>query len=367
MPTSSAYIHIPFCKQICSYCDFCKVYYNEELVFKYLDSLEQEINDNYQGEILKTLYIGGGTPSSLSYLELERLFRILDILKKDEDIEFTIECNFDSITKEKLDLFKKKGVNRLSFGVETTDLKCLKRLNRILDVNYVKEIISYAKKIGLTNINVDLIYALPFSNMEIVKKDLDFILGLDIKHISTYSLIIEQNTKFYIDKVKNIDEELDLEMYNYIRKRLKDNEYIHYEISNFAKEGYQSQHNLVYWHNEYYYGFGVGASSYLKKRRMTNTRSITKYIKKDYNPTIEELTRSDIIAYEMILALRLKRGISITSFKKKYGVYPSELFKYDDLIANKILVMDDDRLYVNEESWYVINNILERFIEVKDE
>lgn len=367
MQTSSAYIHIPFCRQICSYCDFCKVYYNKELVLKYLDSLEQEINNNYQGDTLKTIYIGGGTPSSLSYLELEKLFKILDILKKDGDIEFTIECNFDSITKEKLDLFKKNGVNRLSFGIETIDSKCLKELNRILDINYVKEIISYAKKIGLTNINVDLIYALPFSNMEILKRDLDFILDLDVKHISTYSLIIEQNTKLYIDKVKNIDEELDLEMYNYIRERLKDNGYIHYEISNFAKEGYQSLHNLVYWHNECYYGFGVGASSYLKGMRITNTRSITKYIKKDYNPVIEELSKSDIIVYEMILALRLREGISITDFKNKFGVYPNDLFKYDDLITNKIIVMDGDRLYINEDNWYVINRILERFIEVKDE
>ena len=160
---SSVYIHIPFCKKICSYCDFCKVFYNKKVVNKYLESLENEINTKYKGETINTLYIGGGTPSSLSIKELKELFRIIKIFKLDNTYEFTIECNFDSITKEKLDLFKENGVNRISFGLETINKDVLKILNRDLDLDYVKEIIDYSNEIGLTNINLDLMYGFSFS------------------------------------------------------------------------------------------------------------------------------------------------------------------------------------------------------------
>ena len=203
---SSVYIHIPFCKKICSYCDFCKVFYNKKMVKEYLESLENEITTKYKGETINTIYIGGGTPSSLSIKELKELFRIIKVFKLDKTYEFTIECNFDSITKEKLDLFKENGINRISFGLETINKDVLKKLNRDLDIDYVREIIDYSNDIGLNNINLDLMYGFSFSSFDNLKKDIEFILSLDIKHISTYSLIIEKNTLLDIKKYKNIDE-----------------------------------------------------------------------------------------------------------------------------------------------------------------
>ena len=314
------YIHIPFCKKICSYCDFCKVYYNEELVDRYLNSLKEEINSIYNGEYQETIYIGGGTPSSLNIKEINELFDIIDKFNKDENTEITFECNFDSITKSKLDLLKQRGVNRISFGLETTNQEICKKINRTLDLNSVKKIIDYSKEIGLNNINIDLMYGFENTKLEDLKQDLDFLIDLDVPHISTYSLEIHENTSFYITNEKRIDEDLDREMYVYIHNYLEKNSYLHYEISNFSKKDYESKHNNCYWKNEHYYGFGVGASSYIKSKRITNSKSITSYLNNDIKKEIEKLTKKDEMVYELILSLRLKEGIDIDDFYKKYNV-----------------------------------------------
>ena len=263
----SCYIHIPFCSKICSYCDFCKVFYNEELVDKYLEELEIEINDSYQGEVLDTIYIGGGTPSSLNINQLNKLFGIISKLNKSKDIEFTIECNFD-IDYEKIDLFKKFGINRISFGLESINKKVLKVLDREINKNRVIDIINYCHKVGINNINVDLIYAVKGQSINDLLEDINFIKSLDITHISTYSLILEEHTKLYIDGYKYIDDELDRDMYDLICRELKD--FDHYEISNFSKnESYRSKHNMTYWKNLEYYGFGLGSSGYEGNIRYT--------------------------------------------------------------------------------------------------
>ena len=358
----SCYIHIPFCNKICSYCDFCKLYYNKKLVNKYLSSLEKEIKEIYKDEVLETIYIGGGTPSSLSLDELERLFKILSILNKDKNIEYTIENNFDSITKEKLQLYKKYGINRLSFGIETTNNDYLKLLNRSLSKEKVKEIINYSKEIGINNINVDLIYALPNESIIDLEKDIDFILSLNIPHISTYSLIIEDNTILKINNYKNISEDLDSEMYNYICKRLKDNNYIHYEISNFSKEGYYSKHNLCYWNNKEYYGFGLGSSSYINNKRITNTRSITNFLKGKYIKEEEIIDTDSNIEYEVILNLRKKEGIDLISFKDKYKKDLLSIYNYKELVNNKFLIHENNHLYIPEDKWYISNEIIARLL-----
>ena len=358
----SCYIHIPFCNKICSYCDFCKLYYNKELVNKYLSSLEKEIKEIYKEEVLETIYIGGGTPSSLSIDELEKLFKILSILNKDKNIEYTIENNFDSITKEKLQLYKKYGINRLSFGIETTNKDYLNLLNRSLSKDKVKEIINYSKEIGINNINVDLIYALPNESIIDLEKDIDFILSLNIPHISTYSLIIEDNTILKINNYKNISEDLDSEMYNYICKRLKDNNYIHYEISNFSKEGYYSKHNLCYWNNKEYYGFGLGSSSYINNKRITNTRSITNYLKGKYIKEEEIIDTDSNIEYEVILNLRKKEGIDLISFKDKYKKDLLSIYNYEELVNNNFLILKNNHLYIPEDKWYISNEIIVRLL-----
>lgn len=361
------YIHIPFCKKICSYCDFCKVYYNEELVDRYLNSLKEEINSIYNGEYQETIYIGGGTPSSLNIKEINKLFDIIDKFYKDENTEITFECNFDSITKPKLDLLKQRGVNRISFGLETTNQEICKKINRTLDLNSVKKIIDYSKEIGLNNINIDLMYGFDNTNLENLKQDLDFLLGLDVVHISTYSLEIHENTSFYIKNEKRIDEELDREMYDYIHNYLEKNGYSHYEISNFSKKGHESKHNNCYWENEHYYGFGVGASSYIKNKRITNSKSITSYLNNDIKKEIEELTKKDEMVYELILGLRLKEGIDIDDFYKRYNVSIYDVFDTEKLINKKLITIENNRIKIPFNNWYTINSILVEFLEVNYE
>lgn len=359
----SVYIHIPFCQNICSYCDFCKIFYNEKMVDEYLEALKLEIETNYKGEVVKTIYIGGGTPSVLNINQLTKLLEITKIFKMATDFEFTIEGNFESTDFSKLDLYKKYGVNRLSFGIETTNESLLKLLKRTLDKSHVVEIINYAKKLGLYNINVDLIYALPGEDILDLKNDLEFIYSLGIKHISTYSLIIENNTILGIKGFKSIDEDLDSEMYNFIRKYLKDRGFEHYEISNFCLKGYESKHNLVYWNNFEYYGFGAGASSYIGNKRINNTRSVTKYCTELFARDYEELDFHDKMEYEIILNLRTSKGILKDKFKKLYGKDVDEYYNYDKLVKDGFLFENNERIYINEDYWYISNRIIIEFLE----
>ena len=357
---NNCYIHIPFCKNICSYCDFCKLFYNEKLVDQYLEQLEKEISNIYRKEELKTIYIGGGTPSCLNMKQLNKLFSITKKLRVSKDVEFSIECNFDSINKEKLLLFKENGVNRLSFGLESTIDKNLKLLNREENCSRVQEIIFYCRELGFKNINIDLMYAIPDETTKDLERDLNFILSLNVEHISTYSLIIEEHTKLYINQIKTIKEELDYEMYKIICNKLKN--YHHYEISNFSKYGYESRHNMCYWKNKNYYGFGLGASSYIGNKRINNTRSITKYLQNKTILDMEILNKSDIMSYEIILGLRMLNGVNKESFYKKYNKDIYEVFDIKGLISKDLLIDDGINIYIPLDKMYISNEILVNFI-----
>ena len=359
----NCYIHIPFCSNICSYCDFCKLYYNGDLVDKYLDELEKEINSIYQGEVLDTIYIGGGTPSSLTTKQLERLFEILNIFNKSKDIEFTIESNFENITKDKLAIYKENRINRLSFGLESINEDNLVFLNRKITKESINKTINTCRDLGFNNINIDLIYALPVEDINILKKDLEYIYSLDIEHISTYSLIIEDHTILKINNTKNISEDLDYEMYKYICKEMKEHNYRHYEISNFSKEGYYSKHNLCYWNNDYYYGFGLGASSYLNNKRITNTRSINKYLDSNYILEVNELTKDDLIEYEIMLNLRKAEGISLEEFKNKYNCNLKDIVNINSLIKEGYLKENNNHIMIPEDKWYLSNRIILKILE----
>ena len=355
----SCYIHIPFCEKICSYCDFCKMFYNENIVDNYLEQLEKEIRTLYKGEELRTIYIGGGTPSCLSVKQLEKLFEIINLFKKNNNVEFTIECNFSNTTIEKLELFKKYGINRISFGLETTNSKQLKFLEREENSEKTKKIISLCKKLGFDNVNVDLMYALPGETIDDLKCDLDFIKSLDIEHVSCYSLIVEDHTKLGIKNTENIDGDLDYQMYLEICKFMSDNGFNHYEISNYSKKGYESKHNLVYWNNDKYYGFGLGASGYIDNRRTTNTRSISNYLKGKYLLEEEILEKDDLIYYEIILNLRKSSGIDL---EKLYSLYNVKL-DYTELVNLGLLKLDENKLYIPEDKWYISNEIIIRLLE----
>ena len=205
------YIHIPFCTKICTYCDFCKVLYNTKYVDKYLDKLAQEIKNRYKGEKVKTIYIGGGTPSSLNPLELDKLLSIISIFNLEDDYEYTIECNIESIDIDKINLFKSYGINRISFGVESFNKEIQKILGRCHDEDMIFDNIYLTKKY-FYNINIDLIYGVN-DNIDIVKEDINKFLELDIPHISCYSLILEEHTKLFIQKHDYIATDIDREMY----------------------------------------------------------------------------------------------------------------------------------------------------------
>ena len=360
----SAYIHIPFCNSICSYCDFCKIYYNGDIVSRYLKTLEKEIKSYYKNEKLNTIYIGGGTPSSLNINELKELFKIIDILKKENNCEITFECNIDSIDLEKLKFLYEKGVNRLSIGIESFNKDIIKYLNRKHTKEEAINKVNLAKKVGFNNINIDLMYAISIENMDILKEDLKTIISMDVEHISTYSLIIEPHTILYNNKADYIDQDIDFEMYKLICKELKENNYIHYEISNFAKKGYESRHNLVYWNNMNYYGFGVGASGYINNIRYDNTKSISKYIDGNYVLKKDILNFNTIIENEFILGLRKIKGIRLSEFKEKYGFDVTDIPIVLKLIDEKKLNIKNDYLYIYNNYIYQENDILVEFLDI---
>lgn len=354
----AAYIHIPFCKQICSYCDFCKVFYQKELVSRYLDALEKEIQVYYQGERLTTLYIGGGTPSALSLSELEKLLTILQKLKKDSNIEYTIECNIQDITLEKALLFQKYGINRISIGIQTLQEKYLQILNRKHTYQEVQEKIDLLKKQGFHNINIDFMYAFPNETVEEVKKDIESFLTLGATHISTYALMIEPHTQLYLQKVENPPEEIEAHMYQIICETLAQNGYDHYEISNFSKPGYASKHNTVYWNQDFYYGFGVGASGYQNNMRYENTKSIYAYIKGKSMRKEYLVTGQDKLYEAIMLGFRKIKGISKERFYQKQNQRLEEIPIIQKLIQEQKLIENKDNIYINPKYIYVMNEIL---------
>lgn len=358
---NSVYIHIPFCKSICSYCDFCKQFYNSELVNKYLNALEKEIKEKYDNSIIKTIYIGGGSPSALNEEELTKLFNIIKIFKLDKDIEFTFEMNVNDIDEDKLKLLKENNVNRLSIGIETINEKFYKFLNRYNDKKIIDNNIKLVQK-NFDNYNLDLMYAFPKETVQDVLNDLSYIVKLKPKHISIYSLIIEEHTKIFIDKIEPISEDIESNMYYEIIKYLKDNNYNHYEISNFAKDGYESVHNLVYWNNNEYFGFGLGASGYLNKVRYSNTRSLNNYIDGKYILDSEKISKSIDMENEMMLGLRKIKGINKKGFYNKFGFKIEDVFDIINLINDKLLIDDGEYIYISEDKLYVSNSILVNFI-----
>ncbi|MBP5678921.1 MAG: radical SAM family heme chaperone HemW [Bacilli bacterium] len=360
------YIHIPFCKTICSYCDFCKQFYDSQKVKEYLKNLREEIERDYQGEEMDTIYIGGGTPTCLSLEELKELMDILSLIHKSHNTEITIEGNVETISKEKLVLFKQYGINRISLGIESINENHLRFLERNHTKEQIQKTIQMIRKEGFHNLNLDLIYAIPGETIEEVQEDLDFLLSLQPEHISTYSLMIEDHTKLKIQGVKPIAEETDEEMYSLITSYLKEKGYIHYEISNFSKKGYESKHNIGYWKNEEYYGFGCGASSYKDSIRKTNTRSLTNYPKGNLLER-EEVTESDKIEYEILLNLRLLEGISLSDFEEKYQMPLKDLYNYQQLVEQGLLIEEENHLRVPEEKIYVSNEIIVKLLQSKKE
>ena len=353
---NSLYIHIPFCKNICSYCDFCKMFYNEEKVLLYLDALKEEVIKYYKRDLLKTIYIGGVNPSSLSYDGLYKLFDIMSLLNIDKDYEFTFECNIEDIDLGLLKFLKKNKVNRLSIGIESFNKDILNILGRGYDFS-IKEKIDLAKKY-FNNINIDLMFGINGETIDILESDLEKFIELDVNHISIYSLILEEHTKLSINKYKEISDDISRNMYDKIVSFLEEHGYMQYEISNFSKKGFCSLHNLTYWNNEHYYGFGLSASGYISNIRYTNTSSLTNYLNSNYRKVCDTITKNIDMENEMMLGLRKVEGVNKRKFYNKFGVNIEDYFDVSLLNKNK------DYFYIDKNNLYVSNYIISNFIDV---
>ena len=357
----SVYIHIPFCTSICTYCDFCKMLKNDKWIEAYLKELAVEIKNKYKGEKVKTLYIGGGTPSALSIKQLEKLFNIVKIFNLSKNAEITLESNSEDLTLAKLEFLKNK-INRLSIGVQTFQKKWIQLCGRTHTLNQAIQNIQLASAY-FENINIDMIYALPYQTLTDLKNDLSILLSLPIQHISYYSLIIEKNTIFY-RKFEDMDDALQAKMYRLIYQQLKKSGFYRYEISNFAKKGFQCKHNLVYWTNQHYDAVGLNASGYQKNMRYTNTRNLTLYNQKNYQKEWVYLTKEDQVFEEIMLHFRLDKGLSFQNFQKKFHL--DFLKTYHDvlieLLEKKLVRCTKTHIQTTWKGSLLLNQILEKFL-----
>ena len=369
---TSAYVHIPFCTQICYYCDFSKVFIKNQPVDSYLAHLLEEFRF-YDIQKLRTLYIGGGTPTALSAPQLEVL---LKGLTKNLDLsvleELTIEANPGDLDADKIAVLKNSAVNRVSLGVQTFDNKMLKKIGRSHLEKDIYENIDRLKLAGFDNISIDLIYALPGQTMEQVKDNVAKAIGLDIPHMSLYSLILENHTVFMNrmrrGKLPLPKEELEAEMFEYIIAELERAGFEHYEISNFSKIGFESRHNLMYWDNAEYYGIGAGASGYVNGVRYKNHGPIRHYLSavEEGNARIteEHLSQKEQMEEEMFLGLRKKSGVSMARFEEKFGRSFDELYGeiVRDLVQKGLMQIEGDRVRMTKRGLFLGDTVAERFI-----
>lgn len=352
MKNKGLYIHIPFCTNICSYCDFSKVFYNEDLVNQYLFKLEKEL-ENYNIDNITSIYIGGGTPTSLNEEQFDRLLNMVSKYHRD-NMSFAVEGNIENLSEEKIKLLTKYQVNRVSLGVQTFNDDLLKELNRNHQKKDVLEVINNLIKYNIKDINLDLIYGLPNQTVEMLKEDIDIITSLPITHISTYSLMVNPNTVFALRKVKEQDEDTVRDMYDLIIESFKEKGFNRYEVSNFSKVGFESKHNLIYWRNEEYYGIGCGASGYLNNIRYDNTKSLTSYLKGVTRVKEEELTLEDVDFYHVMLGLRLKEGIKVTKI--------DHVSRLENLIKEGLIEKFDDRYKVKDEHLFILDYVLNKIL-----
>ncbi|GAE33352.1 radical SAM family heme chaperone HemW [Halalkalibacter akibai] len=378
----AAYIHIPFCEHICHYCDFNKVFLKNQPVDQYINSLLLEIDRMMQlrsNSALKTIYIGGGTPTALTAEQLDVLLKgiksIIDIGKLDE---YTIEVNPDSIEEDKLLVLKTHGINRLSMGVQTFDEGLLKEIGRTHSARSIKDAVKRSREAGFTNISLDLMFGLPGQSPSDFKKSLLEAIQLDVDHISAYSLKVEEKTVFYNRQRKGKltlpPEEDEIKMYEILRDDLKQAGFKQYEISNFAKPGFESKHNLVYWNNEEYFGFGAGSHGYVDGVRYQNHGPIPKYLKaieEGAKPVLQEHVVSEIERIEeaMFMGLRKREGVNRKQFEKLYNRSLEEAFseQIDMLVKRGLLCSTKDSIYLTEEGLLLSNEVFEQFIAVLSE
>lgn len=374
------YIHIPFCKKKCSYCDFKSFEnINENIKKEYIEALIKEIqltknNSNY---IVSTIYIGGGTPSFIDEKYIKEILQA--IYKKWEikpEVEITIEINPGTINKSKLEAYRMMGINRLSIGLQSTNDYLLKKIGRIHNYQDFLDTYILARKTGFENINVDLMLALPEQTLENLMQSVRKIINLNPEHISIYSLILEENTELFSKVQKGeealVKDELEREMYWKSKEAFEEVGYIHYEISNYSKKGYESKHNKNCWSQKEYLGFGIAAHSYLEEKRFCNIDNINKYIENikkgnlEENRIIEEKnrTKENIAKEYMMLGLRKIEGVSISEFQRKFELNPLFYFRFEISKLQKLdlIEVDLDNIRLTKRGLDLANIVFEEFV-----
>lgn len=369
---TSAYVHIPFCTQICYYCDFSKVFIKNQPVDAYLQALIREFR-SYDITELRTLYIGGGTPTSISAVQLDYLLtELIRDLNLNTLEEFTIEANPGDLTVDKIEVLQKSAVNRVSLGVQTFNDKHLKRIGRSHNEAQIYSTIDALKTAGFQNISIDLIYALPGQTMDDVRSNVAKALSLNIPHLSLYSLILEHHTVF-MNKMRRgklhlPTEDLEAEMFEYIISEMERNGFEHYEISNFTKPGFESRHNLMYWDNVEYYGVGAGASGYLDGIRYRNRGPIQHYLKgaSEGNARLSEevLSKNEMMEEELFLGLRKKEGVSIGKFEQKFGTSFEKRYGQivQELQSDGLLKENNGFIQMTKKGLFLGDTVAEKFI-----
>lgn len=375
----AAYLHIPFCHHICHYCDFNKVFFDNQPVDDYLHAMEQEMKnmvEKHGQNRLKSVFVGGGTPTALTESQLDKFLEMTrKHLSLEEDGEFTFEANPNELTETKLHLLKEYGVNRLSIGVQTFNDELLKGIGRVHTKTEAVKTIQRAREMGFQNLSLDLMYSLPGQTMKDFSDTLQQAFELDIDHMSAYSLIIEPKTVFYNlmrrGKLNVPPQETEAKMYDELMIQMEKHGFHQYEISNFAKTGFESRHNLTYWTNEEYYGIGAGAHGYVQGVRRANIGPINKYIDAVSQNGFaymeeHEVTKTEMMEEEMFLGLRKTEGVSKRIFKQKYGVELNDVFgeQVHEQMEKSLLAENEERVYLTRQGRFLGNEVFQAFIGV---
>lgn len=374
----AVYVHIPFCHRICPYCDFNKYVYKGQPVQRYLEALKKEMQHTVEQtppREIRSIFVGGGTPTSLS---VEQMIFLLDSINdyfrpQVEDLEFTVEANPENMSKPLLEEMKKRGVNRLSYGVQSFDEKLLKSLGRLHRNEEVHQSIAWAKEVGIVNISVDLMFGLPNQSLEMWLKTIDTALTLGVSHISAYGLKVEEGTFFHRlyekDKLPLPEEETEARMYELLMEKMLAAGYQQYEISNFALPSFESRHNLTYWRNEAYYGVGAGAHGYVGEQRHENMGPVEAYINLvdqqglPYEQ-LHQVTSKEEIENEMIMGLRLAEGISSNKFIEKYSIALENIYDIPlkNLLNQGLLEKEKDIYRLTRKGKLLGNEVFASFL-----
>lgn len=365
------YIHIPFCVRKCLYCDFCSFPgCDDKTKEEYVKALCKEIMTQGliftpKGYLVDTIFIGGGTPSSIP---AEKIVEILNVAKTfftvDNEVEITIEMNPGTVDEEKLKSYKQVGINRLSIGLQSTNDEELKALGRIHKYSEFLEAYSLARKVGFDNINIDIMSALPGQSVESYEETLDKVLALEPEHISAYSLIVEEGTPFYDMDLDLPEEDDERRMYYLTREKLLEKGYVRYEISNYAKADKECKHNVGYWTGKEYLGVGLNAASYYEEARVKNTEDLNEYISGKYEAERTELSIEDLMEEYMFVGLRRMEGISIEGFMNKFGksIYEIHGEAIEKHVKNGLLMQAGDNIKLTDKGIDVSNYVLADFL-----